>query len=233
MIQFNLLPDVKLTYIKTNRLKHTITIVASIAAVILLLIFTITYLITDVVQKNHIHSLNTQITSLTSKLANTPNLKTVLTVQDAVNALPGINTKKPVTTRLAGYISSLTPASATISSLNVDFANDQMIIAGQANNLATVNLFVDTLKQATYTTSPTSPPVNVFTSVTLTSFTYSSSNGASYSITALFSQGIFVQANNNVTLSIPNSTTSHSSSPGVLFQSQPNTPNTPNTSSGK
>jgi Tfp pilus assembly protein PilN len=223
MIQFNLLPDVKLTYIKTQRLKHTITIFASIGAATLLVIFVITYLITDVVQKNHIKSLNTQITTLTSQLQKTPNLKTVLTVQDAVNALPGLNASKPVTTRLSGYISSVTPAKATISSLTVNFTDNSIDITGQADSLATVNLFVDTLKQSTYQTATNGPTVNVFSDVILSSFSFTSSSGATYSITTDFAPAIFSQANNNITLSVPTTTSSHNGSSGVLFQTQTNT----------
>lgn len=39
MIQFNLLPDVKLEYIKANRAKHTVVVAASVTAAAALGIF--------------------------------------------------------------------------------------------------------------------------------------------------------------------------------------------------
>ncbi len=223
MIQFNLLPDVKLDFVKTKRLKHTITIVASLVAGVSLVIFVLLFLSVNVVQKARINNLNSQITSLTSDLKKTPDLNTVLEVQDAVNALPTLNSTKPVTTRLSSYISQITPVKASISHLNVSFVTNTIIITGKADSLATVNQYVDTIKQTAYTTSDKSPSKNVFSAAVLTTFSYTSATKADYTITATFDPAIFAQANDNIKFIVPLTTTTHTTATtnSALFQAAP------------
>jgi Tfp pilus assembly protein PilN len=229
MIQFNLLPDVKLEYVKANRLKHSITVIAVLAASIALFIMIMLIVTIDVVQKAHMNSLNSQITSITSDLKNIPNLNQVLTVQSQVNALPALHAQKPVTTRLATFISDLTPSKATISQLNINFQTNVITITGSADSLATVNQFVDTLKLSSYQSSGSTTSKNAFSNVVLTSFGYTSQNGATYSITATFDPVIFSGSSNSVTLNVPSSNATHSNSStsgnGTLFQSQGSTSN--------
>lgn len=222
MIQFNLLPDVKLEYIKANRLKRVVTVVSALVASVALLVFVLLFLSVNVVQKHHMKSLNNQITSVSTKLKDLPNLNEVLTVQNGVNALPSLYAQDPAITRLPGYISQLTPASATISDLNLSFTANTISISGAAPDLTTVNQFVDILKLSKYQTSSSSPSENAFSDVILSSFSYSSTSGSIYTITASFDPTIFNASDNNVTLIVPNGITSHSTSTqnGVLFQQE-------------
>lgn len=236
MIQFNLLPDVKLEYIKANRLKRTVTVISIFAAAAGLLILILLFFAVDVVQKSHMNNLNNQISTLTTKLKNIPNLNQVLTVQKEVNAVPSLHAQKPVVTRLSGYISELTPSSATISDLNTNFGTNIVVVTGSANSLATVNQFVDTLKLSSYQTSTNVSPKNAFSNVILTSFNYASSTGATYTITASFDPTIFSGSYPTVTLNVPSgSSSNHSSSnttqSGTLFQPQPSTPTNSSTNS--
>jgi hypothetical protein len=237
MIQFNLLPDVKLEYIKANRLKRAVTVISVIVAGAALTVFVLLYLSVDVVQKHHLNDLNNQITSLTNKLKNQPDLDQILTVQNAINVLPSLYTQNPVVTRLPGYLSELTPSSATIGDINIDFSSANTIsITGSADSLLTINQFVDTLKLCSFQTSASSTPQNAFSDVLLTSYslgttvnsTIGTNSGPSYSITATFNPAIFSASYSNVTLNVPNINTSHtSSSQSALFQSvQTSTPNT-------
>src|ERR1035438_5492831 len=130
MIQFNLLPDVKLQFVKANRLKHSVSVIAVIAAEGAFGIMVILILTVDIIQRAHMNSLNSQITSITSDLKNTSNLNQVLTVQGQVNALPSLHAQEPVATRLSGFISDLTPAKATISQLNINFTSNIITING-------------------------------------------------------------------------------------------------------
>lgn len=223
MIQFNLLPDVKLEFVKANRLKHTVTVVAIIAASAALGFFIILFLTVDVIQRAHMNNLNSQINSITSSLKSTPNLNNVLTVQGQVNALPGLHSTKPVTTRLPGFISELTPSNATISVLNVNFTANTISITGSANSLATVNQFVNTLKLSSYQTSSNSISKNAFSNVVLSSFAYTTASGASYTISASFDPNIFSSSYSTVTLNVPGSSSARTNNSSALFQTQTNT----------
>ena len=231
MIQFNLLPDVKLNYVKTTRLKRTISAIAGLLAGVALLIMLLLYVSVYFVQKSHIHSLNSQISSATTSLEATPNLNKVLTVQDAVNALPALNKSKPVASRIAEYMSEVTPTNVTLSNLNVSFVTNTMTLTGQANSLADVNLFVDTLKQANYQVNSNSTSLPAFPSVVLTSATYTNSttstnssnqSNASFGISITFDEALFAQGNDQLILNVPsNAAARGSSSNSALFVTPP------------
>jgi hypothetical protein len=234
MIQFNLLPDVKLSFVKANRQKHTISLVSMIVAAVSLFILVLLFLTVDVVQKNHESNLNNQINNLTSSVQSIHNLNQILTLQSDVNALPTLNTAKPVVTRLPAYIAEVTPNNITISNFATNFvasttsssgSADSMTITGSAPNLASVNQFIDTLKQCKYQTSSKSTQKDAFSNVLLSSFQYSSQEGATYTINASFDPAIFSSTNPNVSLVIPvNSTTRSAAESTVLFYTNPSAP---------
>lgn len=232
MIQFNLLPDVKLKLVKANRLKHSVSVIAVIAAGAALFIAVILIVTVDIVQKAHMSNLNNQITTISNELKNTPNLNQVLTVQDEVNALPGLHAKEPTSTRLSGFISELTPATATISTLNINFQTNIVTITGSADSLATVNQFVDTLKLSSYQATSGSTTKNAFSNVVLSSFGYTSAAGATYSITASFDPAIFNNSYSTVTLNVPNNSSTHSVTNSTLFQPQASTNSSTNSGAG-
>ena len=235
MIQFNLLPDVKLEFVKANRLKHAVSVISIIAAAVALGIMAILILTVDVIQKSHLNDLNSQIVTITGQLRGTSNLNQVLTVQSQVNALPALNANKPVTTRLlgpTGYMAALTPANATISQINIDFNTNVISITGSADSLATVNQFVDTMKLSSYQTSSSQTSKNAFSNVVLSTFAFTSTSGATYTISATFDPALFSSASNTVTLNVPSSNSSRSSSIQTLFQANPTTTSGSTTSSG-
>lgn len=226
MIQFNLVPDVKLNYIKTTRLKHTITVISTIVAGAALFIMLLLFITVYVFQKSHIKSLNTQINSGVNSIKSTPNLNKILTVQNAVNALPALDEAKPVPQRLPAYMAQVTPTGATISSLQLDFATSNIVISGSANSLATVNTYVDTLEDTYYQTSSSSASKLAFSGVQLSSAAYVTTGSTSYSITLTFDPALFDQNDPTITLSVPGltSTRSNSSSTTPLFQQQTTSP---------
>lgn len=237
MIQFNLLPDVKLEFVKANKIKRLVVVVSSIVAAGLLIITLLLFLSVRVVQARHVTSLNNQISSTTATLKNTPNLNQILTIQNQLSALTSLHDKKPVASRLSGYISQLTPATVTISQLEVDFTKNTIQITGTADSLATINQYVDTLKFSTFTVGNSSTSQKAFPSVALTQFGYSTANGASYVILANFDPLIF-SGTTNVKLNVPTLVTTRSEldQPTNLFQPQPSTSSTsttPSTSSSQ
>ena len=66
MIQFNLLPDVKLEYIKAKRTKRSVMLVSIIATGVALGISIMLFLTVSVLQKQHINNLNNDIQKYTN-----------------------------------------------------------------------------------------------------------------------------------------------------------------------
>jgi len=231
MIQLNLLPDIKLDYIKaerTRRLLLTVSVLVTAAAVTILVLL----LLVDLAQKKHLHDLNKDITSESQTLKQKPDISKILTIQNQLESLTSLHATKPEAALLFNnYLDHITPIKVAINNLQIDFTADAMTITGTADSLSTVNQYVDTLKFTTYTTAddPNSSQ-NAFSDVVLTSFGIDSgtgASGASYTINLSYAAPIF-DITKNATLSVPSKVTTRSEleQPGDLFQAAPSTAGT-------
>lgn len=218
MIQFNLLPDVKLKYVRTQRLKRTVVSLSIVISGAALAVFLILLLTVDVWQKKTLHDYSKDINKASAQLKSTPDLNKILTVQNQLGAINTLHSQKPVTTRLPDFLSQVTPTTVTISDMTADFQANTFSITGNAPSLDAVNTFVDSLKFTKYQLGGSGDKKPAFSSVVLSSFSRSTT-GASYVITLTFDPVIF-QDSNSVTLSVPTitSTRSVTEQPQALFQ---------------
>lgn len=226
MIQFNLLPDVKLEYIKARRIKRIVIVVSALVAATVLTIFIALFMVVRVFQKQHLGNLNTDIQRDSTKLQNTPELNRILTVQNQLSSLPELHSEKPVASRLSGYLSQLTPTQVSISKLNIDFSTNTMILTGATDSLGTINKYVDTIKFTDFTTADATKQGKAFSDVVLTNYGRDDKS-ATYQIDLTFNPAIFDSAS-EVTLTVPRiiTTRSETQKPGALFQqTEPVTPN--------
>lgn len=220
MIQFNLLPDIKIEYLRAARWKRLVTAAAVIiggASIALLLFMCFTVY---VFQKKNINDLTRDIKTQSENLAGTTDLNKILTVQSQLSVLDQLHGDKVAANRLFGYMQQVTPSAVTITQLDVDFEGSTMEIQGKANDLAAVNTYIDTLKFTTLQTEadPDNKP-NAFSDVVLTEFTRS--DGVTYKVTLAFDPVLFDSAE-AVALNVPNIVTTRSvlEKPEGLF-SQP------------
>lgn len=222
MIQFNLLPDVKLEYLKARRSKRMVLLGSIAAGSLALALFLILFLVVNVLQTKHINDLNKDIKKYTQQLQSTPDLDKVLTVQNQLHSLTSLHEQEPYTSRLVTYLAQVTPAKATISDVKIDFTQNTLVISGSADNLGTVNKYVDTLKFTEYTTPDNSQSQKAFSNVVLTSFS-TTDKGATYQINLTFDPTIFDNTK-QVTLVVPKiiSTRSETEKPTDLFQTNTN-----------
>jgi hypothetical protein len=219
MIQFNLLPDIKIQYLKANRQKQVVLLVSVIATAASIVFLVVMGVIVFGLQKKSIKDLSADIKTSSAELQNTPDLTKILTVQNQLKSLPSLHDNKPVANRLFGYISQSTPSNASLSRVNVDFVKHTMTLTGSADSLNTVNTFTDTLKFTTYHTETNSKTeVQAFTDVVLSNFGRDSKS-ATYNITLTFDPVIFSELE-NVTLTIPSIVTTRSEieQPQALFK---------------
>jgi hypothetical protein len=202
MVQFNLLPDVKIEFIKTQRTKRTVTGVALIASAAALFIFVFLVLTVHIFQRKNINDLTADIKTNSQKLQETPNLSKMLTVQSQLNSLTDLHDQKPMTSRMFGFMNQLTPKQASISSLRLDLTGNTVSITGDAASLDVVNAFVDTLKYATYQTGTDGDEKPAFSGVVLSNFGRNEKN-ANFSIDMTVDPAIF-DNESNVTLNVNN-----------------------------
>lgn len=218
MIQFNLLPSVKLEYVRARRNKRVTLLVAALAAGATLAILVILFVGVQIIQKKYSSDLSADIKTESSKLENIPDLNKILTIQNQLASLPALHDQKYVASRLLGYAKQVTPAKASIAKMNVDFSAQTIDITGSADTISTVNKFVDTLKFTTYKTEA-GKEGSAFSSVVLTAFG-KDDKGASYQITFKYEPTIFANES-PVVLTVPPgkiTTRSETEKPEALFQ---------------
>jgi Tfp pilus assembly protein PilN len=217
MIQFNLLPDIKQAYIKSEHTKRLVVGVSVIVSVVALVVFVIMVSTVYVVQKKSISDLNNNIQTNSMALKDTANLTKILTVQSQLNSLSTLNSQSPAASRLFGFLSQLTPTQATISDLQISFTQGTVTINGNAPSLDVVNTYVDDLKYTSYTVGGQNGSTSAFSSVVLASFGFGSSGTATYSITFNFDPTLFNNAD-VVTLSVGgNQPPTASQQPSIIF----------------
>jgi hypothetical protein len=210
MTQFNLLPDVKLQYVKANRLKRMVLLIAVAVSAVSLFVFVLCALTVYVVQAKTLRDLDHDITANTKTLKSVPDLDKILTVQNQLNTLTGLHDNKVVSSRLFSYLSQLTPDGDTISTIDVDYLLNTITLSGDSTGLDRVNVFVDTLKATQYKVdgaTGTLPPA--FSQVVLSSYA-TGDKGVTYSTTFSFDPAIFSN-NANVTLNVPTGSVSNTS----------------------
>lgn len=218
MVQFNLLPSVKLEYIKAARTRRMVTSIAIIASLTALGILVILFVNVNFIQTTHINNLTKDISSKVDELEEVEDIDKVLTVQNQLNALTALHEDKPATERVLPYLSTVTPQAASITQTTIDFEAGTISINGQADSLATMNEFVDTLKFTKYKVGDDGAETPAFSEVVLASFSVSDEE-ATYQIDFKFVPEIFNNTQ-KVELVIPNivSTRSQTEKPSDLFQ---------------
>ena len=203
MVQFNLLPKVKLEYVKTQRTKRLLTLISIVVSVASLAVLLLSFVTVNVVQKKSLNDLNKDIAKYSTQLKNVDDLNKILTVQNQLSTLTGLHDKKPVATRLFTYISQVTPSQAGLNKLSIDYTANTLTVGGIAPSLDVVSTYTDTLKATTYTVSGSKESKHAFTNVVLANFGRSN-DGASFNISFSYDPTIF-DSKSDVTLKVPQS----------------------------
>ena len=226
MIQLNLLPDVKLQYLKANRLKKMITSIAILCTIISVGLLTIV-VVAGFAEKARIASVDKSIKSKTTELKAKKGINKVLTVQNQLDSLTALHSQKPAVSSLFTYLNQVTPVEVGINDLHVDFVSgsEKMTITGTSKALSSVNKYIDTLKFTKYTVGEDKTETQAFSNIVLSSFALSnstagqSSEPATYTIDLAFDRKIF-DITEKVTLKVPKKTTTRSAvdAPSEIFQ---------------
>lgn len=213
MIQVNLLPDVKMQYIKARRLKRLIVLLAFIITSTTLTLFVLLFVSVNIWQKARVKSLTSDINRQTSQLKATPDLERILTVQQQLKSLTALHQQKPAASRLFNYMSQIIPAQATLSNITLDFQTYSISISGQTDNIISINKIVDTLKFTNFRLTNDSQELKpAFKAVVLGSYGLggATSKTSSFSINFIADSALFDSKYKDVALVIPNIITTRS-----------------------
>jgi hypothetical protein len=222
MIQFNLLPDVKLEYIKARQTKRLVILVSAVVTSVSLAIVVVLFLGVNVVQKNHLNNLQKDIDKDSKAIQEVQDLNKILSVQSQLNNLNGLHDAKPAVERLGGYLGQVVPNEVSISDMDIDYTTGTMVIDGSSDAVKNVNEFVDTLKFTTFTID--GQQSKAFPEVVLTEVDRNDETTppVTYKLTIKFDPMIF-NITKEIKLEVPNQVTTRSVTerPSPLFQAQP------------
>lgn len=225
MVQLNLLPDVKLQYIKAKHTKRFVVLVSSLVIVVSLSLLIIMLGFVYGVQKKHSNDLEHDIEKGIATIKSTPEIDKILTIQ---NQLQVVNTKheeKPAAIRVLPYIAQMLPAGAKLTQLSTDFTGGTMNISGTTASINDTNKLVDTLKFAEYRTKKDDPNQEqtgkAFSEVVVVSYGADKTT-STFSINMKFDPILFKNTE-TVELSVPSivSTRSNTEKPNIEFIEKP------------
>jgi Tfp pilus assembly protein PilN len=232
-IQFNLLPDIKLEYLRTNRTKNLVLSICIIVSVVSLTVLLLLLATVQVVQKQQMNSAQKALDEANDQLNDISDLDRIVTIQNQLKSLVTLHQNKHATERIFDYIKQVTPTKASINKLNLDLGENTMTISGNADSQKTVNIFIDTLKFTTFNLGEEASGLPAFSNVVQTTFAINQGS-VSYQLDMSFDEKLF---SNNLldkdgrpqtpTLSVPTLTTTRSAlddPSNALFQRQANPP---------
>lgn len=187
-VQFNLLPDSKLEFNRTQSTKRMVFVIAILASAISLCIMLVMLGFVDVVQKKLMDDAQKRVDNSNQQLKQL-DIDKIITVQNQLKTLPGLHDKKHVMSRVFTYLPSITPPNVNISELDIDLSQNTLKLSGTAPSQKDVNTFVDTLKYATFKVGSSSP-APAFQGVVESGFGITTS-GVGYSIDMTFDSQLF------------------------------------------
>jgi hypothetical protein len=222
MVQLNLLPDVKLEYIKTKRTKRLVLGISLIVIGASVGLFVLMFSFVSIAQKNHIKKVEKDTDRYISEIQNTPGVNEILTVQNQLNVVNTKHTEKPAAIRVLPYIYQVLPTGTKINTLTADFKASTITLDGVTTDINAVNKIVDSFKFAKYK-SESGTEGTPFSEVVLDGYSTDKSE-TSFSVTMKFDPIIFNNVE-KVTITIPNQETTRSyTEKPVLEFSKPATP---------
>lgn len=210
MIQFNLLPDVKLEFVRAERIKHAVVSGAIIASGVALAIFLLLIIAVHAVQQKIINDQTAEIKKYSNELKNTPNLDKILTIQNQLSALPGLHAEKPSANRTFNLIQQMTPSTVALTDVTIDFEANTASFSGVSTSLGAMNTMADTIKYTNFVVSGKSK--RAFSNVVVSEFSRNAKE-STFTINSSYDPEIF---DNTVelTFSVPSGV----STPSVIGQ---------------
>lgn len=231
MIQLNLLPEVKLVYLRTERNKRLIILICLIVLIVMILLNVLGFTLTKL-QKNQIQSLETKAQQASNTFAGFKNLNSILTVQNQISAINTIQNNSPAMGRLFTYLNEILPTNTTLNNFIINNSGsnsaDSITMTGQANNVFTINLLVDSLKSTVYSVKGVKGTNPAFSDVVPSAISNGNNNSnnnnkfnASFTINMNFNPTLF-NVLDKVQISIPSkyATRSEQALPVNLFSTK-------------
>ena len=233
MIQLNLLPDVKMDYIKSQRTKRLVIvgmlILASASIGLVILLAFMTYLW----DKKTVADIDKDIKKYNSEMNATKEGETdpenttkaqvekALTIQYQLKSLGNLHNDKPIYSRMKQIFDNVVPVDVSLSEVTVDSAETTIEFKGSATTLERANVFVDSLKFVKFKKGSETESKTLFSDFQIGGYGFDG-KVASYEVKAKYDSDLFNRAK-EVTVFVDQMTTTRSEveRPNSLFIKPP------------
>lgn len=220
MIQLNLLPDLKKEFIQSQKSKSLVISVSIIVTLAALGLSALFFVYVTFIQQVQVSVADNDIKNRTAELKKVQDIDKYLTIQNQLSALPELHGNKGSYSRLFDFLNVLNPSApnnVSLTNLQVLQADKAIQFSGNTKNFETLNIFVDTLKNAevTYKTADGGEPVTekMFSQVLVGSSDLSrieNNTLVSFVVRTIYKDSVFDAHNKEMTAKIPNITTTQS-----------------------
>lgn len=228
MITLNLLPDVKLEYLKTRRTQArviSIAVLVTAAAIGLVVLVAVWVYGVQTVHKGY---LTGEIEKNGKQLKQLPEIDKYLTLQNQLSKLSALHDNKTDFSRLLTYLPALNPAppnNVTFTSVEAGTSDlgSTLSFRGEANNYTGLNTFRDTLTNAALKYDGTTE--KLFDSVVVSSSSLELGTGGTmivvFTIETTYNANAFLYSVKDPVVSVPQITTTPSTqaAPNAFRQS--------------
>ena len=236
MIELNLLPDVKLEYVHSQKARRRVISIVSVGGIAAVGLVAVFALYVYVVQPVRGLVIDKGIKDANKSLSAVPDLNNYLTIQQQLKDLPDLHAAKPMYSRIISYLPVLNPRAPNnvrVTQLKIDSSNtpNLLTIQAYAPTYTAATVFESTLNSAqfNYTQGGQSQtPVPLFNSVKLSNVSLgqdaTGNKVVTFTIALDVNLSTFAFNSTNASISVPtkNATNSAQNVPQEVFASTSN-----------
>lgn len=220
MIQLNLLPDLKREFVEAQKTKGLVISASILVTIGAIGLSALLFVYVTFIQQLQINMATDSIKQKQTELTAITDISKYLTVQAQLAALPNLHNNKGSYSRLFDYLGVLNPSAPNninLSNLQLDAQAQNIILTGTTGSFETLNVFVDTLKNAeiSYKVNGQGEALKekMFQQVLIQNTGLShvgNKNLVSFVVKVVYSPNIFSVQNTDIAASVPNITTTQS-----------------------
>ena len=222
MITLNLLPDIKRDYLRARRTQAQVISGAILLSIVAIGVVVVAAVVVYGIQGYQKKALTDSINKNAAELKAIPDIEKYVTVQNQLANISQLHADKPIISRIFDIIPKLNPKepnNVKIANMTVDVATTSILLEGETSSFTGLETFRDTLKNAelSYRNADNQPmKEKLFKSDGITIVeqglgkTEAGAPIVSFKITAVYSDNLFVRANKDISVTVPNKETTQS-----------------------
>lgn len=220
MIQLNLLPDLKKEYIKAQKTKGLVISISILVAIGAFGLSALLFVYVTFLQQVQMNLATDDIRQKNNQLKSIADIDKYLTLQAQLSDLPELHGQKGSYSRLFDFLGVINPGApnnASLTNLQLVTGQKSIVFTGTTASFETLNVFVDTLKNAEieYKSGGQGDTVKekMFTQVLIQSSGLARVGGVdavAFTVKTVYGDNVFKVSNTEVKAIVPNITTTQS-----------------------